>query len=63
MMNNTVIVGMSACRHVDMSAWLYPPPILPTNTNDIYMVSACRHVFITTPYFFFKKILNDEQYC
>ena len=45
---------LSACRHVGMSAWVDPPPILPTNTHDIYMVSACRHIFIKTPYFFFS---------
>ena len=43
------------CRHVGMSAWFYPPPLLPTNAHDIHMVSACRHVFITTLNFLFEN--------
>ena len=46
---------LSACRHVGMSAWFDPPPILPTTKHDIHIVSACRHVFITAPNFLFEN--------
>ena len=42
-------------RHVGMSAWLDPPPILPTTKHDIHIVSACRHVFITTSNFLLEN--------
>ena len=43
-------------RHVGMSAWLDPPPILPTTKHDIHIVSACRHVFITALNFLHENI-------
>ena len=39
-------------RHVRMSAYFEPPPILPTNTQDIHMMSTWRHIFDNNPKFF-----------
>ena len=45
------MLAMSACRHI-----LHPTlAILPTITDDIHMMSACRHVCTTAPLSFSWK--------